>query len=64
MKKSLRRLTLNRETVLFLDPSNLPQAAGGSIGPKSYVFSNCPACDSQITGCPQTHCVQVCTTTC
>ncbi len=61
MKKSQQRLTLSRETLHFLAGGTLSQAAGGSIGPKSFVLSNCPACDSQISGCPMTKCVDVCT---
>jgi hypothetical protein len=65
MKKSNRRLTLARETVLFLDPANLPRAAGGSIGPESYVYSNCPTCDSALTNCAaMTHCKSYCPNVC
>jgi hypothetical protein len=61
MRKSLQRITLSRETLRHLEGGPLQRAVGGAIGPESYVFSNCPTCDSQITNCAKTNCVTICT---
>ena len=45
MKKSLKRLTLNRETLLSLDRSHLPQVAGGAS--IACTYTNC--CSGQAT---------------
>ena len=43
-KRTVKRLTLNRETLRSLDENNLRVAAGGAPPPKSAVWSECETC--------------------
>lgn len=48
MKKEIRKLSLNRETLRKLEDGNLQNALGGITGTK--VCSECPSCDGE--SCP------------
>jgi hypothetical protein len=51
MKKTVKKLSLSRETLKTLDSSRLEQAAGGLTAQCTYQYSNC-------------HCTFECTTNC
>jgi hypothetical protein len=55
MKKTLRRLQLDRETVRRLTPETLESVAGGTTGtdPDSFIYSCNPALHSR----PRTACL-------
>jgi hypothetical protein len=46
MKKTVKRLTLRRETVVALEPTALAEVAGGLSIPLSYCRSACHTCIS------------------
>lgn len=49
-KKSMSRLTLNRETLRFLQQPELQRAAGLNSGPQSLCYTCGPAC-TNTRGC-------------
>ena len=52
-KRALKKLTLNRETVIHLDPDRLAKAAGGGV--TCHASGSCPPPSTQAcsdSGCP------------